>query len=156
MLVSAKAGVALFYVRIWLALFNRMSCGNLLNCAGLLRWVKESTRSTRAMARSGKGTGEVRLWIAKPERGMFSPELFLSLLKLIYGRAHEGIGTIELMPLAGTIFATRRMKLSQWKVKTISARCSVTWPMSPSLPLRSGNWGRASWKQHKNFLPAST
>ena|SRR5438034_11324301 len=58
---SAKAGVALFYVRIWLALFNRMSCGNLLNCAGLLRWVKESTRSTRAVAGSGKGTGEVRL-----------------------------------------------------------------------------------------------
>ena len=28
--------------------------------------------------------------------------------------------------------------------------------MSPSLPLRSGNWERASWKQHKNFLPAST
>jgi hypothetical protein len=37
---------------------------------------------------------------------MFSPELFLSLLKLIYGRAREGTGTIELMPLAGTIFAT--------------------------------------------------
>src|SRR5438445_12255110 len=66
---------------------------------------------------------------------MFSPELFLSLLKLIYGCAHEGIGTIELMPLAGTIFATRRIKLSRWKVKTISARCSVTWPMSPSLSL---------------------
>ena len=122
----------------------------------LLRWVKESTRSTRAVAGSGKGTGEVRLWIATPERGMFSPEVFLSLLKLIYGRAHEGIGTIELMPLAGTIFATRRIKLSRWMVKTIFARCSVTWPMSPSLPLRSGNWERASWKQHKNFLPAST
>ena len=27
----------------------------------LLRWVKESTRSTRAVAGSGKGTGEVRL-----------------------------------------------------------------------------------------------
>jgi hypothetical protein len=76
-----------------------------------LRWVtarvKESTRSTRAVARSGKGTGEVRLWIATPERGMFSPELFLSLLKLIYGRAREGSDTIELMSLAGTIFATR-------------------------------------------------
>jgi hypothetical protein len=59
MLVSAKAGVALFYFRIWLALFKRMSCGNLLKCAGLLRWVKQSTRSTPgAVARSGKGTGD--------------------------------------------------------------------------------------------------
>src|SRR2546422_4578483 len=41
-----------------LALFNRMSCGNLLNYAGLLRWVKESTRSTRAVAGSGKGTAK--------------------------------------------------------------------------------------------------
>ena len=86
MLVSAKAGVALFYVRIWLALFNRMSCGNLLNCAVLLRWVKESTRSTRAVARSGKGTGEVRLRIARPPRWMFSLELCLHFLEFVYCR----------------------------------------------------------------------
>src|SRR5204862_7906931 len=37
---------------------------------------------------------------------IFSLELFLSFLELVYGRAREGTGTIELMPLAGTIFAT--------------------------------------------------